>query len=104
MKHYLRIIVLVLVWAQTGCSSGVKEWVEGDDYRLRGDRRYRMGYAQARSDRVKNDFWREQDRSAAAAAGQEEHGRQVYYTLPGPSEGPAGEKLVPHPVTVPVVE
>jgi hypothetical protein len=65
-----------------------------------GDKRYQEGYDQAQSDDTKSLYWMKQN----LEKGNDQGGRQTYYSLPSQDIAPDGTKYVPHQVVVPIVE
>lgn len=62
---------------------------------------FEEGYRQGESDELKRLYWMRQNMQRD---GGEEYGRQSYYSFPGPTALADGTALVPHEITVSVIE
>lgn len=58
------------------------------------------GYIRGNSDAVKKHYWMRQRMEAS----QQSQAQVYYYELPGATETEDGRKLVPHTVTIPIIE
>lgn len=62
------------------------------------------GYVRGQGDSVKRQYWLRQALERERAAPQTAGGQPVFYVLPGPERTEDGRVLVPHTVSVPVIE
>lgn len=81
-------------------AAGLASLLLGPD-RVAEDAAFDDGYRQGESDELKRLYWARQN---LQREGDAEFGRQAYYSFAGPSELADGTQLVPHEITISIIE